>query len=948
MSVEAARPVSIARDRQDGLVHHLSPPESKIALFRSLFRGRDDVYPRRFESRQTGKSGYQPACGNEWAPGLCEKPKIKCAACPNQQFLPVTDHVVRWHLSGHDDSGRDFVMGVYPLLRDDTCFFLAADLDKAEWQEDAQAILETCRRLDLAAALERSRSGNGGHIWLFFKQAIPATLARKLGAHLLTETMESRPGIGLDSYDRFFPNQDTLPQGGFGNLIALPLQKRPRELGNSVFLDDRHLPHADQWALLSRIRKIDRATVERIVSEAEKRGRVVGVRLAPADEDAAAPWALPPSRRRTEPPLAGPLPDWLELILGDQIYIAKDPLPPGLYNRLVRLAAFQNPEFYKAQAMRLSTYDKPRIMACAEDHAQHIGLPRGCLDEVQELLSDLRIAVVMRDERNAGKALDVEFRGELHPEQAMAARDLLAHDIGVLSATTAFGKTVVAAWLIAKRRVNTLVLVHRRQLQEQWVERLSAFLGLPPKGIGRIGGGRKRPTGSLDVAIIQSLVRKSVVSDLVGNYGHLIVDECHHLSAQSFEQVVRRTKAKFVTGLSATVTRKDGHHPIVFMQCGPVRHRVDAKAQAAARPFTHAVYVRPTGFRPSGALAEDVRIQFQELYSELIADKARNQLICDDVLAAVHEGRSPLVLTERNEHLDFLADRLSTGIRHLIVLRGGMGRNEAGGVIARLAAIPDNEPRALLATGRLIGEGFDDARLDTLFLTLPVSWHGTIAQYAGRLHRLHDRKREVRVMDYADLNVPMLARMFDRRCRGYEAVGYTIQLPASAVPGWPAEVPLPVDPQWKTDYAASVRRLVRDGVDMPLANLFVHVARQVSPTDEGVSRARSATEAFLYRRLETLPDTVGRFHLNADLPIPFDGGGRMEVDLLCADARVTIELDGSQHLDGEEAYRRDRRKDLLLQENGYFVLRFLAADVGRRLDTVLDTILRTLSHRRRD
>jgi superfamily II DNA or RNA helicase/very-short-patch-repair endonuclease len=935
-------------NQSDGPVHHLSPPESKIALFRSLFRGRDDVYPRRFENRKTGKSGYAPACGNEWVLALCEKPRIKCAACPNQQFLPLTDQVVRWHLSGHDDAGRDFVMGVYPLLRDETCFFLAADLDKANWEQDAQAILETCRRLDLPVALERSRSGHGGHIWLFFEEAIPATLARKLGAHLLTETMERRPGIGLDSYDRFFPNQDTLPQGGFGNLIALPLQKRPREHGNSVFLDDGLLPHPDQWALLSSIRKIDRATVERIVSEAERRGRVVGVRIAPVDEASTAPWTLAPSRRRSEPPLAGPLPVKLELVLGDQIYIAKDPLTPGLYNRLVRLAAFQNPEFYKAQAMRLSTYDKPRIIACAEDLPLHIGLPRGCLDDIRELLSELRIDILMREERNTGKPLDVQFRGELYPEQAMAARDLLAHDTGVLSATTAFGKTVVAAWLIAQRGVNTLVLVHRRQLQEQWVERLSAFLGLSPKAIGRIGGGRKKPTGLLDVAIIQSLVRKNVVSDLLADYGHLIVDECHHLSAQSFEQVVRRAKARFVTGLSATVTRKDGHHPIVFMQCGPVRHRVDARAQAAARPFTHTVHVRPTGFRPSGSLAEDVRIQFQELYSELIADKARNQLICDDVLQAVQEGRSPLVLTERNEHLDTLATQLSTGIQHLVVLRGGMGRNEAGDLIARLAAIPESEPRALIASGRLIGEGFDDPRLDTLFLTLPVSWHGTIAQYAGRLHRLHARKREVRVIDYADLNVAMLARMFDRRCRGYEAVGYQILLPASAVPGWPAEVPLPVDPQWKNAYAASVRRLVRDGVDRPLADLFVHVARDVAPTDEGVSRARSATEAFLYRRLETLPETVGRFRLNAELPIPFDGAGKMEVDLLCADIRVAIELDGTQHLDGEEAYRRDRRKDLLLQESGYFVVRFLAEDVGRCLDTVLDTILRALTHRLRN
>jgi very-short-patch-repair endonuclease len=384
------------------------------------------------------------------------------------------------------------------------------------------------------------------------------------------------------------------------------------------------------------------------------------------------------------------------------------------------------------------------------------------------------------------------------------------------------------------------------------------------------------------------------------------------------------------------------------MQCGPVRHRVDAKAQAATRPFEHVVYVRSTDFRPSRAAAEDRRIQFQELYSELIADKARNQLICDEVLQTVREGRSPLVLTERNEHLDFFAERLSTSVQHLIVLRGGMGRKEVGAVIARLTATPEHEPRVLLATGRYIGEGFDDARLDTLFLTLPVSWRGTIAQYVGRLHRLHHRKREVRVYDYADLNVPMLARMFDRRSRGYEAVGYRILLPASAVPGWPADVPLPVDPEWKTEYAASVRRLIRDGVDAPLANLFFHVARSVSPDAEGANRARSASEAFLYRRLQTLSETAGRFRLNAELPISFDGNGRMEVDLLCADARLAVELDGSQHLGSAQAYRRDRRKDMLLQQHGYFVLRFLVEDMGKEFDAALDAILRALSHRQSD
>ncbi len=930
----------------NAIVNNLSSPEAKIAVFRSLFRGRDDIYPRRFESRKTGKSGYSPACANEWVRGLCDKRSVKCADCPNRRFLPITDEVIRWHLSGRDDAGRDFVMGVYPMLQDETCFFLAVDFDKKNWHEDVGAFLETCRQLNLPTVLERSRSGNGGHIWLFFEQAIPAGLARKLGSHILTETMERRPDIGLDSYDRFFPNQDTLPKGGFGNLIALPLQKQPREHGNSVFLDGQLTPYPDQWAFLATIRKIGQPEIEGLVRDAEGRGRIVGVRLSlPEDDDA--PWTALPSRRRKEPPFTGPLPESMELVLGNEIYIAKDVLSPGLRNRLLRLAAFQNPEFYKAQAMRLPTYDKPRIIACGEDYPQHIGLPRGCLEDVGELLSDVKIKSVVRDERFGGEPLDVSFQGDLRPQQKAAADAMLAHDTGVLSATTAFGKTVVAAWLIAKRGVNTLILVHRRQLLEQWVERLSAFLGLPVKAIGRIGGGRKKPTGSVDVAIIQSLVRKGVVDDRVGEYGHLVVDECHHLSAHSFEQVARRAKARYVTGLSATVARKDGHHPIIFMQCGPVRYRVDAKEQASARPFTHTVFVRPTGFNPLKTANPDVRRQFHELYDDLIADEARNRLICQDIVETVREGRSPVVLTERTGHLEQLAELLSAEIRHLVILRGGMGKKKLSAVMARLAAIPEDEERVLLATGRYIGEGFDDARLDTLFLTLPVSWRGTVAQYAGRLHRLHDRKREVRVYDYADLNVPMLARMFDRRCQGYEAIGYQILLPASAVPGWPADVPLPVDPQWKQNYAASVRRLIRNGVDTPLANLFVHAARSVLTDAEGADRARSATEAFLFRRLETLPETSGRFCLNAELPIPFDGWGKMEVDLLCADARVAVELDGAQHLDDPDAYRRDRRKDALLQENGYFVLRFLAEDVGKRLDDVLDSIIRTLEHRRR-
>jgi len=423
----------------------------------------------------------------------------------------------------------------------------------------------------------------------------------------------------------------------------------------------------------------------------------------------------------------------------------------------------------------------------------------------------------------------------------------------------------------------------------------------------------------------------------------VIIDECHHLSTHSFELVARAAKARYVLGLSATVTRKDGHHPIIFMQCGPVRHHVDAKVEAKSRPFEHSVIVRPTAFRPISQADPDQRIQFQDLYRELIIDSTRNEMIREDVLQSVREGRSPLVLTERREHLELLAASLKENVRHVVVLQGKTGIKESRAIADRLAAIAPEETRVLLATGKYIGEGFDDPRLDTLFLTLPVSWQGTLAQYAGRLHRLYEGKTEVRVYDYADLNVPMLSRMFDRRCKGYEAVGYIVLLPGSAVPDWPTEVPLPVDPQWKSNYAATVRRLVRDGVDAPLAKLFVHVARKFDSDAKGVARARSATEAFLYRRLQSIPETVDRFELNVELPIPFDGWGNMEADLLEPKVRLVIELDGGQHFANEEAYRRDRRKDALLQEGGYFVMRFLVEDVGKRLDYVLDAILRVLS-----
>ena len=925
-------------------VTHHSPPSDKITLFRSLFRGREDVYPRRFESTTSGKSGYSPACGNEWVRGVCEKPRIKCSDCRHQHWLPITDDVVRMHLSGVDERGRNFVAGVYPMLLDERCHFLAVDFDAGEWRDDSLAYLDTCERLQVAACLERSRSGSGGHVWVFFEEPLPASLARKLGAHILTETMERRPEAGFDSYDRFFPNQDTLPRGGFGNLIALPLQKAARDRGNSVFVDADLRPFEDQWAFMSGIVRVPTERVEAIVREAERRGRVIGVRIASPDEDSTTePWLLSPSRRRDALPI-GTMPVAMEIVLSDQVYVPKKDLPASLRNALVRLAAFQNPEFYKAQAMRLPTYDKPRIVACAEEDTQYAALPRGCLDEVLELLRTLRVKVLLIDKRFGGSSLENEFNGTLRADQAKAAAAMLAHDFGVLAATTAFGKTVIAAWLIAHRGVNTLVVVHSKQLMEQWVQRLSQFLGYSTKEIGQWGGGRKRLSGNIDVALMQSLVRRDTVNDLVADYGHLVVDECHHLSARSFELVARRAKAKYVTGLSATVVRKDGHHPIIFMQCGPVRHRVEARQQAAERPFTHEVLTRPTGFIPSGEPDEDPRAEFQRLCNAMIDSPPRNEQIVADIVQAVRAGRSPVVITERTAHLERIASELRPHIAHVVPLQGGMTRKALAAALDYLKSIPPAEGRVVIATGRFIGEGFDDSRLDTLFLTMPVSWRGTIAQYVGRLHRAHDGKRVVQVYDYADLDVPMLARMFDKRCAGYDSIGYTILLPASAMPGWPPDVLLPIDPQWKQSYAASVKRLIRDGVDRPLAQLFVHTARTFAPDAEGAERARSASESFIYQRFETLPELRGRFRLNATLPITFDDRGQMEVDLLCEDAKLVIEIDGAQHLADATAYRRDRRKDALLQANGWFILRFLAEDLGEHLDVVLDTVLRSLSH----
>jgi superfamily II DNA or RNA helicase len=737
-------------------------PADKVRLFRSLFRGRPDVYPTRFISKKTNRFGYAPACGNKFVPGVCELPRIRCGECPNQAFHRVGDQAILNHLQGRH------VMGIYPLLEDDTCWFLAVDFDKTSWKEDVTAFMKTSRSCGVPASVERSQSGDGAHAWFFFKAPVPATIARKMACFLITETMAHRHQLSMESYDRLFPSQDTMPRGGFGNLIALPLQHEARTRGNTVFVDDDFNPYPDQWAYLASVVRLDAQTAMALAEEATRMGQVIGVRLAEQEHEYATPWERTPLEQVPLAPVPGPLPAEVRCVISQRLFIEKSDLPSALLNRIKRLAAFQNPEFYKKQMMRLSTAATPRVITCAEELPRNLALPRGCLPKVEGLLREHGIALVVRDERSIGKRLCLRFRGDLTLIQRSASEALLQHDIGVFVAPPGIGKTVLATHILAERGRSTLILVHRSPLLDQWITQLSTFLGVDEKKIGRIGGGKRRSNGMLDVAMLQSLVRRGHVDDSVASYGQVIVDECHHVPAVSFERVLSEVKARYLLGLTATPHRRDGHHPILEMQLGPVRFSVDPKKHATEAQFGHRLIVRATRFR----LATSVDVGIQRIYQSLAFDKARNEMILDDVISAVHEGRSPILLTERRDHLEYLAERLRSFVKHLIVLRGGMTPNERSETVARLARIPDEEERLVLATGRYLGEGFDDARLDTLILAMPISWKGTLAQYAGRLHRLHSRKQEVRIFDYVDREVPMLLRMFEKRLRAYRALGY--------------------------------------------------------------------------------------------------------------------------------------------------------------------------------
>ncbi|MHB8463526.1 MAG: TOTE conflict system archaeo-eukaryotic primase domain-containing protein [Acidimicrobiales bacterium] len=737
---ESPTPVAVKVDRS-------SPTEDKIALFAALFSGRDDVYALRWENERTGKTGWGPAVRGGWTN----------ARNPNREYLPLTDEVIGKHLAGGIHAG------LYPLLRGDACRLLVCDFDGAASTLDALAYLDAAHAADIPASLERSRSSDGAHVWVFFAGKVPAASARRIGVHLLREAMTVRAELDLVSYDRLFPAQDFMPKGGsFGNLIALPLQGACRKRGTTVFLDPTTLePFEDQWAFLSTIEPLSTQAVDDLA-------RAFG-------ELATGPDAS--TYRRPTNPAASPKPPLkIAAQAGAMLGIDRIGVPPALLAAVKHLASLHNPDFYEKERMRFWTGNTPRFIRSYRETVDQLLIPRGLRGKAARIVAEAGSELIVTNTCSDTGSIGTAFIASLRPEQATAANAMDGHDLGVLVAPPASGKTVIGCALIAHHNVPTLVIVDRKPLVEQWQNRLVAHLDLKPKEVGQIGGGRNKPTGIVDVAMVQSLAQRDDVSDLTACYGLVIVDECHHVPAVTFERAVREIPVRRWVGLTATPYRRDGLQALMAMHCGPIRHTMTAPPGGALRTLD--LIVHETDHE---TVEEDPHIQ--TTFRGLVEDEKRTAAICDDIAGASRARRNCLVLTRWTEHLNAITETLAARGVEALVLHGQMGKKARAAVIERLAAPPaDDAGLVLAATASLLGEGFDCPPLDTLFLAFPIKFKGSIVQYVGRVLRPTDTKTRVEVHDYVDTLVPVLTRMHDERRRAYATLGFDLPKPLPRLP----------------------------------------------------------------------------------------------------------------------------------------------------------------------
>ena len=723
-------------DASDVPIDRNSPREAKVTLFRSLFVGRNDVHALRWENPRSGKAGWSPAVRGGWAN----------ARRPDREYLPLTEEALDSHLSGVAH------VGLYPLLKGDACRLLVCDFDGAGWALDALAYLDAARASGIPVGLERSRSGDGAHVWAFFSGPVPASVARRVGAHLLREAMTTRAEIDLASYDRLFPAQDFMPKGSFGNLIALPLQGECRKRETTVFLDPSSLePFEDQWAFLSSLGRLSPNAVSEIAS---------AIPLIGAGPDDA-------SYRRPSTADALKPPEKIMANVGAMIIIERIGTPPALLSSIKHASSLHNPAYYEKERLRFSTLNTPRFVRSYGETLDRLLVPRGLRPQLETIVADAGSHQVLSEGYPDPPDVDFKFPAALTTDQTAAYDALARHDLGVLVAPPGTGKTVIACAVIAHHRVPTLVIVDRQPLVDQWRDRLTEHMELDTKQIGQIGGGRRKAKGLVDIATAQSLARREDLSELGCRYGFVIVDECHHVPAVTFERCVRQLPVQRWLGLTATPYRRDGLQGLIAMYCGPIRHRLGARADTTSTARLELV-VHRTGH----SIPDPEGVGIQEVFRSIVEDHDRTVQVCEDIFAAVGEGRNCLVLTQWTELVESIASALRARGLDPFVLYGGMAKKQRAAVVEQLNSGSPGRGLLLVATGSLLGEGFDCPPLDTLFLAFPLAFKGRLVQYVGRVLRPQQEKTSIEVHDYVDFDVPVLARMHGKRLAAYASLGF--------------------------------------------------------------------------------------------------------------------------------------------------------------------------------